>query len=111
LFKPRLNKYRPITAGLHVELGPDGPATINLVVGGAKKKVEFPLAALLHLEDEDRESGSNKDMVELDIDPLTIDFPANKFVTEQERTIHDRFAISRGDILRKQDLDLVGGSQ
>ena len=82
MFKPRFNKYEPITAGLHVELGPDGPTTINLVVGGAKKKVEFPLAALLHLEDGDRESGSNEAMVELDIDPFTINFLANKFVTD-----------------------------
>ena len=68
-----------MTAGLHVELAPEGPTAINLVVGGANKTVKFPLSALLHLED--RESGSDESQVELVINPPAINFPANKFVT------------------------------
>ena len=79
MFKFRYNESGPLTAGLNIELTPKGPTTIHLVVGGASKKVKFPLSALLHLED--RESGSDESLVELVIDPHDITFPANKFVT------------------------------
>ena len=57
-----------MTAGLHAELAPKGPTTINLVVRGASKTVKFPLSALLSLED--RESRSDESQVELVINPL-----------------------------------------
>ena len=69
-----------MTAGLHVELSRDGPSATNLVVGGANKTVKFPISTLLHLED--RESGNDEALVELVINPPTISFPANKFVTD-----------------------------
>ena len=40
-----------MTAGIHAELGPEGPTAINLVIGGASKTVKFPLSTFLHLED------------------------------------------------------------
>ena len=69
-----------MTAGLHVELSRDGPSATNLVVGGANKIVKFPLSSFLHLED--RESGNDEALVELVINPPSITFPANKFVTD-----------------------------
>lgn len=69
-----------MTAGLHVELNRDGPSATNLVVGGANKIVKFPISSFLHLED--RESGNDEALVELVINPPSINFPANKFVTD-----------------------------
>ena len=69
-----------MTAGLHVELNRDGPSATNLVLGGANKIVKFPISSFLHLED--RESGNDEALVELVINPPSINFPANKFVTD-----------------------------
>ena len=69
-----------MTAGLHVELSHDGPSATNLVVGKANKTVKFPLSIFLHLEN--RESRNDEALVELVINPPTISFPPNKFVTD-----------------------------
>ena len=66
--------------GLHAELSPQGVDAINIIIGGPTTKVQFPLSDLMHLEV--RESGSDQALVELNIDPSSISFPANKFVTD-----------------------------
>ena len=68
-----------LTASMHMELAPEGPNAINLVVGGASNTVKFPLPTFLHLED--RESRRDEAQVELVINPPAINFPANKFVS------------------------------
>ena len=76
----RYNHTKDLTAALHAELSPQGVDAINVIIGGPITKIQFPLSELMHLEA--RESGNDQDLVDLNVDPTAISFPANKFVTE-----------------------------
>jgi len=74
------NHTKDLTAALHAEISPQGVDAINVIIGGPVTKIQFPLSELMHLEA--RESGNDQDLVDLNIDPSSIAFPPNKFVTE-----------------------------
>ena len=90
---PRYGKETglPLTAGLHMTFHPHGLSSFNMMLGGQKLQINFPLNNLLNLED--RVNGDNVD-VSLEIDPSAIIIQTNKGVSEwspisvQFREIH-----------------------